>query len=754
MLGITTIGIKTGIGIVRQGTLLNQIPFKADALVWLDGTINGNNFVDKISGKLFPITGKDFDVNTTRGFPYKSTATISAPVGDATLIAADLNSYWYTAGTPNQIPVVSLFQDIDYEHKFFCRHMPQMVDANGVEMFEPRVADIVIYNTVKSGASLVECQVKFNVPVEVTANVIWVSKTGLDTNAGTKASPYLTIGKTNAAGNAGKTVYVKSGTFRENNQSSYLKLDYSVSYIALGFSRVVSDSLNYVVYNATGSTSLTGLIFDAENNKNVAIQNINATRSITINKCLFVNAKQNAINGSGVLMPITLKNSVVVGKDKTVYALQRVQSSLLLVDTCYFYNIQVQHLNIDSTHKNSKIITDKSTAIDVNDVALEVYGNKISYRFGSIHQGSDVAYLSGKTVNIHHNSFVNNSAGSETIGYGIYFTGAVTPKINNNKFDSQTTAAFTTPCYFIGLSGTLIEVMSNIFYSKNTGEYNHINVTGVGLKVRNNVSHGNSLLGAQISFGETSITGANDNAEFVGNRVIGHLLENPSLTGTCHATLLTSGINMDIRYNHISHETLGLVVKTNALPYTAKGVFYNKVEKCGKALWVRGCTGLNVFGNTFTRDTNNADYVVYMDENSAAAGTQNCENIILKNNIIKGSSQNKLIGMDQWAADHGCIAQNNALFGGSGLLVAGSTTYTDLATAQTAGKLLGCVVSDPLLDANLIPATPIMIAENLGVNYEDALDLLTNWGNASILPVIATKKQPTVGNWQVGAYVQ
>ena len=44
----------------------------------------GENAVDKISGNLFPVTNRDF----TKGFPLKSVATISAPVGDAALIAA------------------------------------------------------------------------------------------------------------------------------------------------------------------------------------------------------------------------------------------------------------------------------------------------------------------------------------------------------------------------------------------------------------------------------------------------------------------------------------------------------------------------------------------------------------------------------------------------------------------------------------------------------------------------------------------
>ena len=77
---------------------------------------------------------KDFNDNWTKGFPYKSAATISAPVGDAVLIAADINNFLYDAGgTPNEIAVVSLFQNIDYEDKLFCRHREQKVTTISIE---------------------------------------------------------------------------------------------------------------------------------------------------------------------------------------------------------------------------------------------------------------------------------------------------------------------------------------------------------------------------------------------------------------------------------------------------------------------------------------------------------------------------------------------------------------------------------------------------------------------------------------------
>ena len=88
-------GIGIGIG-NRLGFFSGGIPLQSSALVWLDGELDGNEFVDKSgNARNFTITNKDFTANY---FPYKSAATISAPVGDATLIAADVNNFLYGPG--------------------------------------------------------------------------------------------------------------------------------------------------------------------------------------------------------------------------------------------------------------------------------------------------------------------------------------------------------------------------------------------------------------------------------------------------------------------------------------------------------------------------------------------------------------------------------------------------------------------------------------------------------------------------------
>ena len=184
--------------------IYGQIPNSNQALVWLDGTIeyyNGNYYFNDTSGngRDFLITGYDFEESWVLGMPYKSAATISAPVGDATLIDADTNYYLYdNGGNPNQISVVSLFQNVDYSNKIFCRHIAQQLNSNGVETYEPRVVDFTVYSSVRSGIPLTDCNTYFSVPSK-NGSAKWIDPlNGNDaTGNGSEANPYKTHSKVN-----------------------------------------------------------------------------------------------------------------------------------------------------------------------------------------------------------------------------------------------------------------------------------------------------------------------------------------------------------------------------------------------------------------------------------------------------------------------------------------------------------------------------------------------------------------------------
>lgn len=88
------------------------------------------------------------------------------------------------------------------------------------------------------------------------------------------------------------------------------------------------------------------------------------------------------------------------------------------------------------------------------------------------------------------------------------------------------------------------------------------------------------------------------------------------------------------------------------------------------------------------------------------------------------------------------------------MIQGGDTAYSNLATAQAASLLLECLNSNPniISISDLWPTIPIEIGEDLGTDYDDGLDIMTNWGSSTTVPSVVTKQQS--GTWQIGAYIQ
>jgi hypothetical protein len=274
---ITKVNIMCDIENVANSLIsTGEIPYQENALVWIDGvTIEESGvkyFVDKKSGKNFKITDYDFPEAWTEGFPYKSKATISAPVGDAALIAADINNFLYdSGGVPNQIPVVSLFNNIDYENKIFCRNVEPVTETKTVEttvdgvfesydieVSEGFVKDIVVYIDSFIYANMGLVNKYFNVPEEdLTAK--WSDFTNGDnsTGDGTKANPYKTIYKSMQETTVNGNVYAKSGEYQEDSITrGYLRLDKQVNITGTGLTKVnaTTASTEGIIYGVNADT--------------------------------------------------------------------------------------------------------------------------------------------------------------------------------------------------------------------------------------------------------------------------------------------------------------------------------------------------------------------------------------------------------------------------------------------------------------------------------------------------------------------
>jgi len=698
--------------------------------------VSGSYYFKASKGENLLITGYDFPVGWTKGFPYKSAATIDV--------------FGQTA-----VPVVSLFQNFDYENQYFCKHVAQVVDENGIETKQAYVSDIVAYSESLTGDDLVEANEYYSVPIAVTTAVRYVSKAGSDAAAGTKADPWLTIQYAQNSSTNGDTIYVLSGEYAETyNGSINLRLIRSVTYNCIG--KVVikkAGTGGSVLYNESGSRTFNRAIIDAGGNTNSVgdTYSLGSARTTIYNNCIFKGGTASWLR-TQLIETVNLNNCIAIGANaQTVTVGINSANNCLFVNHIDYYRKNNTMLNCNFT--NYKMVFD--TANTVNIKGCFVSNNLTFLTFNP--NGASTASLTFNIFNLTGGTDVSLIDIQEN---GVNYVDAV---LQNNRFYCNS-----------DISGT-INSLSRINTPKLIAENNHYSMLSASevsclisgssiaidelIKVKNNYFKSNAKNTLIVTIGGEGGSVYNKGAEFSGNRVIGFLYDTPSASGTQHATLFNSGGNQIIKHNYISHSTLGIVIKCgNGLAYTSGGCFNNLVEECYNAIWCRGVGGINIFNNTM-RHSGYAygspfSRFIFADENPVQAGTQQSENVIIKNCIMStpvNTGNVFLVGFDEYAGLNGCIVEDCQLDGGQFLLSDGTTAYSDLAIAQAAGKLLNCVVADPLLSAALIPLTPITGAD-LGEDYEDGLDVTTNWGGATTLPVIVTKQQGAT--WQKGAFIQ
>lgn len=266
-----------GIGIspyFRKG-VFTETPSSFGTLVqYIDGTISGNEFVDKSgNGYNLDIINNDLD-STLIGFPYKSTAFVAQKVANFGLIP-DNNNFWFDGGgTPNQIPVHCLFQNIDYNNQTFVLHEAQVLNGAGFEASAGRVLNICTYSAALTGAKLTAANTYFGVTAKPVSNV-------REVGAG---KTYSTIQAAHTAMTAGDTILVYSGSY---NETTILTITKSATIIGVGFVKIKATGGFQDVYfqTASSSNSIKGVMFNGGTVTSRLVQFDGC--SLTIDRCYF-----------------------------------------------------------------------------------------------------------------------------------------------------------------------------------------------------------------------------------------------------------------------------------------------------------------------------------------------------------------------------------------------------------------------------------------------------------------------------------
>ena len=723
-----------------------------DELFWLDGTISGDEFVDITGhGRNFTITGKDFADDWVSGFPYKSAATISAPVGDATLIANDVNNFLYdTAGDPNEIPVVSFFQNIDYENKIFARHVAQTVDGNGVETYEPRVAEIVMYGDILTGTDLTTANTYYSVPTEAVTNVKWVTKDGDDdTGDGTKALPWLTQTKANASGTTDDTIYSKTGVY---SYATWLYIFKRLTWKALGCVELDHDAYGWLCYSDITGTLIERFIVKGRD----AAENIfYLTGSSTINKCKSYNTTGYALWIPGTATGIS-NDCVILGKLLNENSLtfngsflngqiyNRTVGKLITLNNCradynsagnYFLNGgagatqggNALILGGDYNVINSSIfiyIGLKSTSIDIQYADFKV----------TALSGSVVGGLSDVACDL---AFKRNTVTSNGAGAIISTNGLMNSEVENNVIQQNTGNTG------IQIARTTAGATSTVLINNNV--LNQVLATSYGIMAGNEgTSAGDDLI--------SDITITN-------NIIKGAFYYDIGAAAAAHGILVGFQTNpVNIKYNNIAGSHFAAAIKNDAGDCSntiiQSNIFTNNLNY---GIVGAGAENFSILNNTLV---NNATEI-YLYANIGANGA---DGITIKNNIIIGETSASLIN---WDANSG-----------TGHTIDYNIYYSPLATpfivagvAKTWAEwqalgydehsvMLGSLAEAKALftdydngDYSLIDGSAaIGTGETLAAAYDDGLDASADWGDATTVPTVVTKQQ--TGSWDIGAYIK
>lgn len=632
------------------------VPYSSDLLYLLSGeiiTIAGSRYFRDITGnnRHFLITNDDLPVNGF-GFPYKSSAVISPPV-DAVLQAADVNGYLYTAGVPNQLPVNAFFQDIDYEHINFARHLPQILNASGVEIFEPCVVDICMYNTVKAGAALTTCQAYFGVPAEdMTAK--WCSPAiavppGNDANPGTKLLPDLTIQHAIDSENTGLRVYFKTN---QDFVAAYGRVDdwlKNNKLYALGYCRNLNnyDASNILRINGANVGELINFTFEITD---AVLRSVLITSASTL---IFNHDRFKLDNGGGVYGEfLHCLNSVFAGSiGNSAIRLRLYAYNLNHVVSGNIFNLTA----VGTLSSYDFAMTQNTTPLGN---LVYTHNKHIGVRVGAYYCMNIAQTLTGNMLVKDNYYNVTGALGTYIWIWGNRVTSTMTLEICYEKFfvntafyktieiaEHQINIPYIHHCEtYLNTAGS---VRGKSYHSGNVlVEYCHTFGENVAIThgddYDGDVQNGEVLAAnlyhtiryckiwvnrdAQSHINSGFTTTDADNkiiVEDIGNYIRGFGCYNATI-GNADGIITGWQRNGKYRYNFIEGVYNGFNIH-GVTNFTTEGILANIIKDCQRGIFISGLTAINIFNNTIISKWNGA-YGLYCQ-----IGTSG---VVFKNNIV------------------------------------------------------------------------------------------------------------------------
>jgi len=714
--------------LVLGGAKLNPFPLPslqtfASDLTVID--IDGDKYFKAIKGDHLLITGYDFPTGWTKGFPYKSAATIDI--------------FGQTG-----VPVQSLFQNFDYADTYFCKHSAQILDSNGVETFEPRVSGLVVYSAPLTGADLTTANTYFDVPAKGTA--IWVSKTGSDSNAGTEALPCLTVCYARGIAAAGATVYIKSGVYAEFESPRHYVLLYQAGTLkGIGNVEITGTDANRILLADAANITIEGIKVKTDC---VSPIQLNNHSGLVVNRC---NVNIPGANAMIVWGSATITNSLI--KSNSIAITKRSSDKTLTLNTCKLISGSYGINNaFGGTHTN--VITNSTYigSLSMSGVmALTALGNKFEFSGDAF----VLAAGSSGTLSIKYSKMSKLGAYVNDI---LNTTGKLFDvTIENCIADSETNSDF------ILSDCGVISFKRNKLISGGKGKNVSLMIKTVTVATVFDVS-GNLITSeivgagsnpALISIG-TDATSTGDNLMtglVYNNKVLGDYHITGAVDSTQHVIPVFWQNKVKVYNNYIEGGNIAIVFKHDQADLTDSEIHHNITVNCFNHYQIKGGCKLKVYNNVGYTELTNAK-LIYIHENDGAklALDNVVKNNILFDNSAAGTSMIYEITNTSRAST---IIDYNVFFSTNNLGLSG---YVSLAAWLAAGFDEHSINANPLFTdvANrllsvLSNSPAIGAGVDLGATYDDGLDVSTDWGNDTELPIIVTKQQGA--SWDIGAYI-
>lgn len=758
----------------RQG---DELPFTFGNVVQYLYRIEGDLFID-ISGNGYhaDIINKDFDITT--GIPYKSASLIAQKAANYGLIP-DPNNFWFTSGgVPNQIPIVSFFQNVDYANIIFSQHVTQALNSNGEETTEPYVNEIVTYSSAITGNDLIQANDYFDVPTEITSNVYWVDGVnGLDANAGTKAAPWKTLSKANT-GTSNKTIYVKTAAYSETATMALLD---GQTWNFIGYCPFTTTNATAWSMNGTDNTTVTGAIitpasggraFYFISGTNNTVQrsrlNVNGANSKnfqilagtgnTLKYCLLHNNQNTpsadiravgmTIYGcyfsgtqTGVSEIVSFNTTTISGNIDFLY--NKCASGLVANHGFFLFNVAATNFNIKYNYFKTSGGTNLSYHLNSSSLTGGYNWHYNTFRPTSLTGALFIVAASNAlTVSIQHNYIYITSSLTNGI---ITITGQATPNVSYNYI-------------YTSVQNNAIWISSQTAKGAATISYNMIHQPLDG---------GSITLGSDV---DATWDNGHNGSQIIGNAIYGIWYYNPSaVLNSGHGIAVFNSIDVHVKYNYVNGANHLVVYKASdratAMVNTDAVCAYNIGINNDGSLFPKTMSGVKFYNNTTYAD--NANIIdraggVYVLASPGAA-----INNVFKNNLFIDRTPFKaglvVIEIGQPGSLSGFVSDYNIVYSENNKIADISSTEYTWAGWQGLGYDANsrnptlAEVQNLFADATNYKPTATAIShtggEDLGATYQDGLHTNSDFYNGYDVnyPHIETYLQ--LVDWHVGAWL-